>query len=77
LSFYNKDSTITGHANLLIFRKDTLIIEHFEPHGDSLKGVKQILSNFVNILNNILQLEKKVELIQADEVCPYKLGFKS
>jgi hypothetical protein len=76
LIFYNKDGTGTGHANLLIFRKDTLIIEHFEPHGDSLKEVKQILSNFVNILNNNLQLKKKVELIQADEVCPYGFGFQ-
>jgi hypothetical protein len=59
-----------SHANLLIYRKNTSQLEHFEPHGAVYEGVggdfatKQInafLKRFVKNLNSLIKEENKLE----------------
>lgn len=74
-----------GHANILIYRRDSNIIEHFEPHGGDYIGneklqnsVKKIMLFFTNILN--LEFKKKsipsANYIEASQVCPYIKGLQ-
>ena len=59
-----------SHANLLIYRKNTSQLEHFEPHGPTYEGVggefgtEQInafLKRFVTTLNSLIINENKLE----------------
>jgi hypothetical protein len=75
-----------GHANILIYRKDGNVIEHYEPHGSYLiSGVPKIndiiiarLDEFINLLNRNLIKDKihPVKLINSDIVCPRKFGLQ-
>lgn len=76
----------TSHANMLIYRKKTNELEHFEPHGgyyvhDSKlqDALKKVLIYFTNILS--FELEKEnlppVKYIEASQVCPYFKGLQS
>ena len=75
-----------GHANILIYRRDSNVIEHFEPHGgeyiDNTKlqdSVKKIMLFFTSILN--LEFKKKgipsANYIEASQVCPYIKGLQT
>ena len=74
-----------GHANILIYRRDSNVIEHFEPHGGEYIGnikiqnsVKKIMLFFTNILNS--EFKKKgipsANYIEASQVCPYIKGLQ-
>ena len=75
-----------GHANILIYRRDLNVIEHFEPHGGEYIGntklqdsVKKIMLFFTSILN--LEFKKKgipsANYIEASQVCPYIKGLQT
>jgi len=75
-----------GHANILIYRKQGNIIEHFEPHGSKSsfndekinKLVNTKLNEFISILNEILKKDKfpTVKLITANIICPRVNGLQ-
>ena len=48
----NINGSITGHANLLIYRNNTREIEHFEPHGSFL----DLRPDYGDKISRILQL---------------------
>ena len=75
-----------GHANILIYRRDSNVIEHFEPHGGEYIGntklqdsIKKIMLFFTSILN--LEFKKKgipsANYIEASQVCPYIKGLQT
>ena len=72
-----------GHANLLIFRKDSRSIEVFEPHGQAFgdsKEVPGIVAAYTAIadkFNRGLKEGEKYTLYLPDVVCPEKYGFQS
>ena len=74
-----------GHANMLIYKKNLNIIEHFEPHGSQYidnPRLQQFITNymleFVKLLN--LELHKfKIQpttYVEASNVCPYIEGLQ-
>jgi hypothetical protein len=71
-----------GHANVLIYRKNDNVIEHFEPLGQQLIGFKDNvdlkLTAFISELNKILLEEHLPTIIfkAANEVCPYIQGLQ-
>lgn len=74
-----------GHANLLIYRKQSNVIERFEPHGSEYQDKKVIqdlllktIDDFIKKLNNSLVKKgvHKVTFINANEVCPYVKGLQ-
>ena len=71
-----------GHANVLIYRKNDNVIEHFEPHGRELIGFKDNvdlkLTAFISELNKILLEEHLPTIIfkAANDVCPYIQGLQ-
>jgi hypothetical protein len=84
----NIDGSITGHANLLIYRNNTREIEHFEPHGAKFLGannqvVNAILNNNLDYLvtNMNIKLDKigllPIKLVKAYEVCPRLKGVQA
>ena len=75
------------HQNLLIYRKDTSTLEHFEPHGvfsssgaDDSKIIKRQLNILVNELNIIMDKSyikhTPVKLINPEDICPNFTGFQ-
>jgi hypothetical protein len=76
-----------GHANVLIYRKEGNVIEHFEPHGDKYSYDDQKINNLINtklnefiaILNTFLTNDKipHVKLITSDIVCPTQFGLQN
>ena len=75
-----------GHSNVLIYRKNTNELEHFEPHGGEYIGnekiqnaAKKIMLLFTNILNLGLKRENlpEVKYIEASQVCPYIRGLQT
>jgi len=92
LTLYYPDGTDDGHANVLIYRKKFNHIEHFEPHGkigsfdneklnSSIDLFLKLFVEYVNIelFKNKSQVEdlKPIELIEANQVCPYIHGFQT
>jgi len=78
----------SGHANVLIYRKNLNQIEHFEPHGQNYYREKDATDNkiierwmkfFVSKINEKLKLIKKpeVKFIESSEVCPYIDGLQN
>ena len=75
-----------GHSNVLIYRKNTNELEHFEPHGGEYIGneklqnaSKKMMLLFTNILNLELKQENlpQVKYIEASQVCPYIRGLQT
>ena len=82
-----------GHANVLIYRKNTNIIEHYDPHGayfhyDSQRNpdmetrlILAVLLQFINELNYYLKLNnnnhKDIAFSSSDETCPLLNGFQN
>ena len=84
----NINGSITGHANLLIYRNNTREIEHFEPHGGKYLGDdKQVVNEILNknldylVTNMNIKLNKSgslpIKLVKAHEVCPRLKGIQS
>jgi hypothetical protein len=83
----------TPHANMLIYRKDLNIIEHFEPHGaffdskEDYGGKINIILQFViykiNEINNTPTsrfynvLSSNIHLITSDKICLRSGGLQS
>ena len=75
-----------GHANILIYRVDARVIEHYEPHGGEFlenekyqNASKRILTFFTNILNRELKANdlETTNYVEASQVCPYLKGFQT
>ncbi len=77
---------MSGHSNVLIYRRRTNTIEHFEPHGGEIDLGKRIQANLekrINLFISIFNAELKKNNIQevsylpATSVCPYLEGLQS
>jgi hypothetical protein len=77
-----------GHANVLVYRENGNIIEHFEPHGSNIRVdtgitkpvIDKKLGIFVSIINDEFKkagLSPTVVLKPANEVCPHLRGLQS
>jgi hypothetical protein len=76
-----------AHANVLIYRENGSILEHFEPHGQYMHHnsetnrpiVEKKLQNFLEILNTVFSAEKlpKVSFKSASDICPNIRGLQS
>lgn len=76
-----------GHANVLIYRHNGNVIEHFEPHGKKYSSrddkindlINKKLDEFIHILNTLLVKYKKrpVTIIRASDVCPMNMGLQA
>lgn len=87
---YN-DQPVGAHANLLIYRRNTGQLEHFEPHGAEYGGIKKImvdnqrdkvLSKIVKAINVLIDYETNgnipfVTLLKSHDVCPNIRGLQS
>ena len=81
-----KDNSLM-HQNIIIYRKASHIIEHFEPHGDYFrtldepdeknKIIHKRITQFLTILNQKLAIHNiiPVRLIRSNQLCPYH-GFQ-
>jgi hypothetical protein len=79
----------SGHANVLIYRKQFNQIEHFEPHGRYYKTrdpmnnhnrtIERWLTLFVSELNKKLRIinQPDVNFINSNEVCPRMDGLQN
>ena len=73
------------HANVLIYRVDGNVIEHFEPHGKAYnrgrykKEIGLKLSWFMMMLNEVFTKAKLPRAVfkDASDVCPYINGLQS
>ncbi len=79
----DKDSC---HANILLYRRSTNTLEHFEPHGSFYLGKKHnlhlflesSLASLVNFINRDLGPEHPpVRLETSDIVCPIQYGLQA
>jgi len=80
-------SSSLRHANVLIYRKNGNIIEHFEPHGAHINlqdgkyipRIESKLSDFISYLNKDLEKKglQKVILKSSNDVCPYINGLQT
>jgi hypothetical protein len=85
--------TDVSHANLLIYRKNTNEIEHFEPHGNEYSGpssqlvrqkLNEYLEEFVKQINKYIEDHKgegeiveQIVLLKAHDVCPVIRGVQA
>jgi hypothetical protein len=83
---YYKGFQPIGHSNMLIYRRRTNVIEHFEPHGGLFKGDEKEQLNIENKINffiRIFNVELKknnipdVSYVEATNVCPYLRGLQT
>ena len=84
LNYYKKQSS--GHSNMLIYRRRTNVIEHFEPHGGEYRGdtggqinIDKIMNFLIRIFNAELKKQNlpEVTYIEATNVCPYLNGLQA
>ena len=79
----------TGHTNVLIYRRRTNVIEHFEPHGSVIRlgekneekiqeNLEKRIRNFIVIFNTELKKNNihEVSYVEAISVCPYLHGLQ-
>lgn len=83
---YYKGLLRVGHSNVLIYRRRTNVIEHFEPHGGEFKGSEKEQENierkvdfFIRIFNAELKKDNmhEVTYVAATNVCPYLNGLQT
>jgi hypothetical protein len=77
---------LSGHSNVLIYRRRTNTIEHFEPHGGEIdlgKKMQENLEKRINFFIRIFNAEliknniQEVSYVPATSVCPYLEGLQS
>ena len=75
-----------GHANVLIYRKNGNVIEHFEPHSSymhidlNISRIEQKLRNFMKILQKVFAAKKlpaNVAFASANDICPHLDGLQA
>jgi hypothetical protein len=84
------DDWVTGHANLLIYRKKNNTFEHFEPYGNYsnsvFKGdefrVNQISQYILKIITSVgnkisKKMNKQLEYVPPNQVCPRINGLQA
>lgn len=83
---YYKGFLPVGHSNVLIYRRRTNAIEHFEPHGGEFKASEKEQANierkidfFIRIFNAELKKDNipAVTYVAATNVCPYLQGLQT
>jgi hypothetical protein len=74
------------HANILIYRHDKHVIEHYEPHGSrfvgSLENFQEKINNQILIfrdnlfdhLKSVFNEEARIQVIESHIVCPINMG---
>jgi hypothetical protein len=81
----------SNHANMLIYRRELNIIEHFEPHGsffdlnpkygEKITQILQLLLTKINELNSSILfkdfLPGNIRLIPSNEVCIHHRGLQA
>lgn len=86
LVFADENDNISGHANVLIYRKEFQTIEHFEPHGkkfnrdtEMTQRIQSAIEDQIQKLNTLLaeQQLSSVELITSNYTCPRMYGFQA
>jgi hypothetical protein len=66
---------IWGHANLLIYRRDRKVFEHFEPYGEYTNDrmdnlIYNTVKQYVDAINRELPKEEKISYLFNDQTCP-------
>ena len=83
---YYKGLLRVGHSNVLIYRRRTNVIEHFEPHGGLFKqsekeqeNIERKIDFFIRIFNAELKKDNMhdVTYVAATNVCPYLWGLQT
>ena len=83
---YYKGFLPVGHSNVLIYRRRTNVIEHFEPHGGLFKqsekeqeNIERKIDFFIRIFNAELKKDSMhaVTYVAATNVCPYLWGLQT
>ena len=83
---YYKGFLPVGHSNVLIYRRRTNVIEHFEPHGGLFKqsekeqeNIERKVDFFIRIFNAELKKDNihAVTYVAATNVCPYLQGLQT
>ena len=83
---YYKGLLRVGHSNVLIYRRRTNVIEHFEPHGGLFKqsekeqeNIERKIDFFIRIFNAELKKDNihAVTYVAATNVCPYLQGLQT
>ena len=83
---YYKGFLPVGHSNVLIYRRRTNAIEHFEPHGGEFKesekeqaNIERKIDFFIRIFNAELKKDNihAVTYVAATNVCPYLQGLQT
>jgi hypothetical protein len=86
LDYYKGYQLTAGHSNVLIYRRRTSVIEHFEPHGGLYNGSEREQLNienkiifFIRIFNAELKKNNipDVSYVEAISVCPYLKGLQT
>jgi hypothetical protein len=54
IDIYNNNSSIAGHANLILVDKKLKTLEHFEPHGEQMDLSSILDSSQMNIVNSVI-----------------------
>jgi len=77
---------MSGHANVLIYRKDLNQLEHFEPHGGGFRddpskqnSINRVIASLINVVNSYFKKNdiQQVKYIDASQVCPYIKGLQT
>jgi hypothetical protein len=83
---YYKGLLRVGHSNVLIYRRRTNVIEHFEPHGGLFKqsekeqaNIERKIDFFIRIFNAELKKDNMhaATYVAATNVCPYLWGLQT
>ena len=82
--------SVDSHANMLVYRRDTNKLEHFEPHGKDFLGnllisnyIERILQSIVgsinayNVKTSYSLFKTPMELVEGYLVCPNVKGFQT
>ena len=85
VSGIDQNNPNVGHQNLLIYRKDISVIEHFEPHGRLnnytseyfIKGKIKILAYELSRVMTKFNIKHiPIKVINPADICPNKVGFQ-
>jgi hypothetical protein len=80
-----------GHSNLLIYRYNKHVLEHYEPHGSEYMGAEKNIPKIINakisifrdnlfnyITNTFYEIpQPQIQIIESNIVCPILFGFQA